>query len=194
MTRTWCGLVTLAGLAFSSLLMADLRSAKEVFRSGNWTIMRDQNAMSDKIDCTGIYKGDPKVQLSERDLFIQILGGIESVRLRFDDEPAQALRLGTEMEKKIHAVDIKGADFEKLLTAKRLRMAVGTLVRGISEIDLDLGGLAEAHQNIRGGCPDTGAVTPKKSAMPLGLCPPIVTDRLKARGLTDEAIQEICRP
>ena len=191
--RIRCGLVLLACLT-ASALMADLRNGKEVFKSGNWTVLRDQDPMSDKVVCTGIYQGDFKFQLTEHDFYVRILGGVQSVRLRFDDEPAQALRLASEMEKKINAVDIKGADFERVLTAKRLRMQVGTLIRGLNEIDLDLIGLREAHENISGGCPDTGAVAQPKAAVPVGLCPRKVMERLKARGLSTQAIDEICRP
>jgi hypothetical protein len=187
-------LVVLAVLGCSLASMAgDLSDARVTFRSGKWSVRRSKDTMTDKVSCTGIYNNDFGVQLSESDLFIRIRGGVQSVTLRFDDEPAQKLRLASEMEKKLDVADINGADFERLLSSKRLRMQALTLVRGLSESDLDLTGLRETLDNIKGGCPDTGTASPQGKVQTIGLCTSKVVSRLKARGLSEEAIGEICK-
>jgi hypothetical protein len=171
-----------------------LADAPVVFRSGNWSVVRTTDPMTDAVSCTGIYKDDYAIQLSPSDLYIRVQGGIEGITLRFDDEAPRRLRLATEMEKKTDAVDISGADFTQLSSTRRLRVEVVTLVRGGQFSDIDLSGIREAQETIRLGCPASGAVQPGKQVnTSLGLCPGKVTERLKARGFTEESIREICK-
>lgn len=170
-----------------------LSDAPTVFRAGNWSVLRAMDPMTDKVSCTGIYKDQYGIQLTSDTLYVSIRGGISSIRLRFDDEPVQNLRLATEMEKKVDAISISGADFSKLMDSRRLRVEVLTLVRGVINEDLDLAGIREARTNIEQGCPVTGEVQPKATTAAVGLCPGKVVERLKARGLTDKDTQELCK-
>jgi hypothetical protein len=142
------------GMATAALpAAAGLKDATTTLKVGNWSVLRDVDAMTDKISCIGIYKKDSSIQLGAADLFISIAGGIESVKLRFGDEPAQPMRLVSKSEKDIRAVDIEGADFDAVLRAKRIRYVVLTLVAGIKEGDLDLAGIQQAKAHIDAGCP-----------------------------------------
>jgi hypothetical protein len=100
----------------------------------------------------GLYKDRFDVQLTKNDLFISLRGrgGVKSVMLRFDDEPARQLRLASEMEQKIEVVDIQGDDFEKLLGSKRLRVRILTVLDTLVDEDLSLNGLEAAHAVIAG--------------------------------------------
>ncbi len=156
-------LLTFALLAVSSIsASANLAEDKKVFSSGNWAVLRGVDAMTDKVTCTGIYKKDYAKQLVADRLFVSVRGGISSVTLRFDDEPAQSLRLATDTEKNINSVIINDAHFDALIRSSRLRMQVLTLVSGVQNIDLDLKGIADAVENIRADCPDK-APSKKKS-------------------------------
>jgi hypothetical protein len=143
-------------LAAAQCAFADLKSATKVFEAGGWSVLRDVNMMTDKTDCTGIYKGNYKIQLSEDSLYISIGGGIESVTLRFGDEPPRSLRLAESLEKKVRAVIITGSDFESAMSSPRLRYQVGTLVSGIQQGEIDLTGARAANENIKAGCPAKG--------------------------------------
>lgn len=168
--------------------------AQVVFHSGNWSVLRSKDPMTDAVICTGIYKTQYTIQLNKGNLYVSIRGGIQSYRLRFDDEPAQPLNLASDSEKNINAIDIKDTDFDKLFTSKRLRVEVLTLVAGLVNIDLDLRGLREAYEDIKQDCPEGSAVQPaQQTETAFGLCPAKVVERLKTRGFSDEAIQEVCK-
>lgn len=60
-------IVALAGLSTSA--SADLKTATVAFTSGNWKVLRDKDTMTDKIDCTGIYRDEYGVQLTAETLY-----------------------------------------------------------------------------------------------------------------------------
>jgi hypothetical protein len=195
--RTICraAALAIAAAVTASVAHADLRSAKRVFESGNWTVLRDKDGMTDKIDCTGIYKSNNGIQLTQESLYITVRGGIQSVNLRFGDNPARAMRLPTEVEKKIGVIVIDRSDFSELLGVNRLRVQSLTLVRNMFEADLDLAGLTAAHENIKAGCPEpekASAPAAPKANEPAAECSPGAMARMKARGVQDKAIAEIC--
>lgn len=130
-----------------------LKDAKRTLTSGKWTVLRSIDPMTDKVDCTGIHDGNYRVQLSADGMYIRIAGGIQSVTLRFDDEPARALRLPTKMEKDVRAIILEGGEYEAATKASRLRYAAITLVAGTAQADLDLTGIGEALEHIKAGCP-----------------------------------------
>ena len=132
---------------------AALKDAKKTLTVGNWAVLQDKDLMTDKIDCTGIWKGNFQVQLSEVGFYFGVPGGIQSVTLRFDDEPAESLRLATKIEKDIRSVILEGSDLKRVLEAKRLRYQVSTLVRGLQQGEMDLTGIKEAYEHIKAGCP-----------------------------------------
>lgn len=130
-----------------------LKDSPQVFESGNWSVVRSVDAMTDKVSCTGLYKKSPDVQLSSTGLYIVVPGGIQSVKLRFDDEPALEMRLPTEMEKKVRAIILDGSFHQRVIASARLRYESLTAVRGLASGNLDLTGIQEAAANIASGCP-----------------------------------------
>lgn len=140
-------------LAACSVQAQGLKNATKTLTVGNWTVLRDVDAMTDKVGCTGIYKGEPSIQLSDSGFYFRVTGGIEAVTLRFDSEPARQMRLATKMEKNIRAIILDGSDFSTVTNSTRLRYQVLTLVSGTQSGDLDLSGIQEALAHIRANCP-----------------------------------------
>lgn len=185
-------LITLTSLPAS----ANLKSAKVALVSGNWKVLHDKDMMTDKTDCTGIYKNNYGIQLTKDTLYISVPGGIQSVTLRFGDEPAQPFRLATEMEKKVGVIILTGSVFQKLQSVSRLRYQSSTLVDSVKSGDLDLTGLATALNSIKSGCPLrlASATTPKKTkAHGKSLCNSALVNRMRKHGLKDSEIDAICR-
>lgn len=177
---------------FPGSSLGALATEPVVFKSGNWSVRRGTDPMTDKVSCTGIYKDQLGIQLSREELYVTIRGGIEGVTLRFDDQPAERMRLARKVEKQVSAVEISGDEFRKLLGSNRLRIEVLTLVRGIQNLDLDLTGISDAVNNIRQGCPD---VLRGSSGDPLpGLCSEKVIQRLKEKGMSAKDIEYVCSP
>lgn len=173
-----------------------LKDAKATFKVGNWSVLRSTNTMTDKVSCTGIYKSNFGIQLVEDQLFVKITGGIQSVTLRFGENPAQSLRLPQDMEKKIGSVVIDGSDFRQALETTRLRLQVLTLIRGMATEDLDTTGIQAAVEHIKAGCPapSDGVVVPKPNVPAETVCSEILRSRLQSAGVTDAQISVACRP
>jgi hypothetical protein len=187
--KVWLSIALLLCLAGAA--SASLADAPTVFKAGNWSVLRDVDVMTDKTSCTGIYKEDPSIQLTADTLYIRVRGGLKSVTLRFGDQPAERLRLATEMEEKVDAIEISGNDFTKLLGSARLRVQSMTLVRGITNFDLDLAGLSAAVENIRQGCPGEPLTNAAVISKP-SLCSDLVVRRLEEKGVTPEVIKYVC--
>lgn len=83
-----------------------LKDAKTAFKSGNWKVLRSTDPMTDSTRCTGIYKENYGIQLVGDSLYVTIRGGIQSITLRFDENPPRGLRLAEKMEKDVGAVII----------------------------------------------------------------------------------------
>jgi hypothetical protein len=195
-------------IAASSPTFAGLATDPVAMRAGNWKVVRSIDPMKDTVSCTGIYKDNIGIQLTDQNLFITVQGGIESVTLRIDEFPAGALRLPTSIEKKIGSVIINGFDFDQLARGNRLRYQVSTLVRGLIGGDLDLIGIGDALYSIRTGCPivPPAAVevaaqipaplppVPPPAAAPAAMCSDILMARMKAHAITPRQIQAICKP
>ncbi len=135
------------------VVFADIKSAPVVFKSGNWSVIRTIDAMSDKVGCTGIYKNNYDIQLASDALYIHVRGGIRSITLRYGNQPAEKLRLPSKIEKKVSAITIDNSDFTKILASNRLRVQAFTILDRINNYDVDLGGITAAVENIRSGCP-----------------------------------------
>jgi hypothetical protein len=152
--RRFAVLLAMAALVVPVAYGQGFKDAKKTLQAGNWAVLRDKDPMTDKISCTGIYKGDYAVQLSDEALYVRVQGGIEAVTLRFNDEAPRPMRLAQEMEKKIRAVIFSGTDYMDVIQAKRLRYQVMTLVSGVKQGDLDLTGIDQAYLHIKNGCPE----------------------------------------
>jgi hypothetical protein len=196
---TFTALISLTG----SVAFADLKDAQVAFKSGNWKVLRSIDSMKDTVDCTGIYKENYGVQLTNDTLYVSVKGGVESVTLRFGNKPARSLRLAEKLEKNIRSIIISGTDFSELLESDRLRIQASTLVRGIANEDFDLSGIKDALDSIRANCPTQARTTPaaesEKPSIPVSenLTPPVCSDalvsRMKAQGLKEKQILAICK-
>lgn len=190
--------VTLSGTAPA---LADLRSATPAFRTGKWVVLRDKDPMTDAVSCTGILAGEYAHQLSERALYLGIRGGLESVTLRFDDEPAKQMRLPTSTEKKSGNIILEGPEFDQAINSQRLRVQALTLVSGLKTLDLNLQGIAQAAKSIQEGCPGNAATknvsieNPGESATappPAQACSPEIIQRMKTANVSAKQIGKIC--
>src|SRR5262249_40851761 len=134
----------------SQVLAAGLRVQPVIAQSKNWSVRRETDPMTDKPSCTGLYKDRFDIQLSSKALNIDMRkkGGIKGIKLRYDDEPAQQLRLASDAEKEVSVVDITGPEFRKLLSAKRLRVQILTFLSSVQEEDINLDGLVEMYNIV----------------------------------------------
>ena len=89
-----------------------------------------------------------------------------SVTLRYGTNPAEKLRLASDMETKINYIILKGGEFRKLSTVNRLRLESLTYVRGIVSADIDLKGMNEALAFIKAGCKASPNVSPPQNKPP----------------------------
>jgi hypothetical protein len=167
-----------------------------IFHNGQWDVHRTTNAMTDAAVCTGVYKNQYGVQLSENALTIAINDGdktdaIKTVRLRFDEEDAKPSRPASKDELKNNAIEISGGDFNELLDSKRLRYEVlmesNTALAG----DINLDGAFLVHGNVAAGC--AGNPIPGSSRAVTGdACSQVVRDRMSQKGITAQDINDIC--
>ena len=121
-------------------------------KSGNWTVRRTTNAVTAEPSCVAIYKDRFEIWLDENDLFISVngRGDVSSVVLRFDDKPAKEARPASEAEKRAGFVCLNGAEYEELMSSKRLRAKIRTTDGATIEEDLDLDGAEDAHRELTG--------------------------------------------
>lgn len=186
-------------IMFLFISPADAQSLKDAtvtFSKGNWKVLRSVDLMTDRTSCTGIYDNDYGVQLTPDTLYVSVSGGIESVLLRFDDQPPARMRLATDMEKKIRSVIISGGFFSQLSTANRLRYQTSTMVSGIKTGEIDLTDFSAALSNIQQGCPSTGTQASDSKSVPTsagGTCSVELISKMKQQGLAPEKILAICQ-
>jgi hypothetical protein len=72
------------------------------------------------------------------------------VVLQFDDDPAKESRPASGTEKKVRAVNLRGAEFDELLSSKHLRVEIHTAAGTTIEEDLDLDGVKEVRGALMG--------------------------------------------
>jgi len=133
-------------------LPAGAEFGERVAKSGNWTVRRTFHAVTDEPACVANYEDRFDIQLGENDLFVGLggRGEVSSVVLRFDDKPAKESRPASEAEKRLRTVNLRGAEFEELISSKRLRMQIRTAAGATIEEDLDLDGVKEARGELMG--------------------------------------------
>ena len=170
-----------------------LRDATVAMTKGDWKVLRSQDPMTDKSSCTAIYKENYQIQLSPENLFIGISGGIQSVTLRFDDNPPSRLRLATDMEKKLRSIIITGSDFSRLRTSQRLRYQSSTLVSGMQTGEIDLSDFGPVIANIEQGCPAGQSTSTQPAKQSSASCSTELIKRMKGQGLSPEQILAICQ-
>ena len=195
-------LVTLISLS-STIAFANLKDAQTAFKSGNWKVLRSIDSMKDTVECTGVYKDNYGVQLTNDTLYVSVRGGLESVTLRFGDKPARSMRLAEKAEKDLRSIIISGTDFTELIESDRLRIQALTLVGNITNEDFDLSTIKDVLDSIRGGCPVQVSAAPTenlekplltvsdKSIQPT--CSDVILSRMKVQGLKEKQIRAICK-
>lgn len=144
----------IAVTVFLSVLVEaqDLSELPVVARSGNWSVRRSADTMTDEVSCTGFYKDRFDIQLEKSVFYISMRGrgGVSLVTLRFDDGSPKPARLASETERKISTIILEGEEFEELLKSKRLRARIFTILDTVIDEDIDLTGLEQAHTVITG--------------------------------------------
>src|SRR5262249_49583854 len=118
---------------------------------GNWRIEKDVDPMTDNVSCTAYYHQDSQIQLNDQGFYISFRGrgGVRGITLRFDEQPARALRLATDIERRIGTVNFTRAEFNELQSSKRLRVQVMTILDQIYRDDIDLSGHLDALEVLR---------------------------------------------
>jgi hypothetical protein len=183
-----------------------LKDSPTTLKVGSWSVLRSVDSMTDKVSCTGIYKSNYGIQLTPKALYVKVAGGIQSVTLRFNEEPPLAMRLPQKMEKDVGTVIIDGREFSQAVESSRIRLQALTLVRGLASEDLDTTGIKAAFEHIRAGCPvpePVVAAPPAAASISAPDAKPAVAEekacseqlqaRLKAEGVTDKQIKAACR-
>jgi hypothetical protein len=148
---------------------SDLGTAPVIATYQYWSVRRVTDPMTDAVSCIALYKNRFDLQVSDREMFITEAGrgGVDSIKIRFDNQPPKDLQLATDVEKHIGAVAIRGDEFQELLTARRLRYQIMRLIGSLDSDDVDLSGLAAAHQAImstRCGHPSTQEIPSSSSS------------------------------
>lgn len=181
---------TLGMLACSGLANAALDAEPVVFKSGEWSVHRSTDSMTDEISCTGIYKEEYGIQLTDDALYISVRGGLKGITLRFGDQPVDSLRLPRKMEEQIDVIMIENNDFTRLLGSNRLRAQAMTVLGSIRNYDIDLKGISAAVKNIRSGCP--GDPVKKTLSRKPSLCGDKVIKRLRSKNVDAAIIKYAC--
>lgn len=155
MKKILISLVALSSvLAMQSAIAASPKEKNPKRQFGNWVIVRSVDPMTDAVKCEGRHLVNPKeIQLSGSTLFIATAGGVRSLTIRFGDEPAEEMRLPTQLESRVGAFLIEGDEFEKAMTTKRVRAKILTMYEGVKTIEFDSTGIDRAVEHINAGCP-----------------------------------------
>jgi hypothetical protein len=190
-------MVMLAFLTINSLpnicAAQSSKSTVKTLTTGNWSVERGVDTMSDKIICTGFHNLSRSAQLSSDRMYVVVSGGIQSVTLRFGEKPARGLRLARKLEMDVGAIILEGAEFAEVSTTARVRVQVLTLVKGLFTQNLDTTGIDEALKHIRSGCPaPTGNSKTHTAPAIKPLCNESLTSRLKVAGVTAAQIAIAC--
>ena len=133
-------------------LQAAADFGEAIAQSGSWSVLRTVNSVTDEPSCVAVYKDRFDIQLDENDLFISLRGrgDVSSVALRFDDKAGQEARPASELEKQSGFVCLRGAEFEELMSSKRLRAEIRMTDGATIEEDLDLEGAKEVQRELTG--------------------------------------------
>ena len=191
-TRSRCSSLALWFVFAATAHAQALPDSPVILRSGNWDVHRTRDVMNDATVCTGVYNGRFEIQLGDDALTIGVADRIKSVRLRFDDDAAQAPRAATRSELRNSRIEIDGGDFAAALNARRLRYEALTLGGMQVSGDLDLAGIYVAHGNIRAGCAGNPIVMSMPPPPAADKCTPELRQRMADNGLPGANIERIC--
>ena len=141
----------------NSAIAGDLSNAQTISKTGDWRVTRVIDNMTDKASCTGLYKNNFDIQLSENKLYIDMRGkgSVDGFTFRIDDDQP-ITQLPTKIEQNIGVVRIGGETnddkiaFSRLLKGNRLRVRVLTLLGSAEDYDISLNGFSESYAVITG--------------------------------------------
>jgi hypothetical protein len=174
------------------------QSNRTVLRAGNWYVVRSTQPVTGTVACTGFYMGQSGVELSKDSLIVRVPGDINSVGLRFGEEPARSLRPAEKTERQIGGVMLAGADFKQLRRSKTLSLDV-TTAQGRTSHTLQVEGLDAALKNIEDGCPLTPAslraeraVRQARAKAEAAKCTPAGIARMREKGYPEVRIVATC--
>ena len=144
--------LVITGPAVFDAVAVHLNDAPVIFASGKWSVRAYKDSMMDRVVCTGLYEQRFDIQVSEENFYIglQGRGGVRGYTLRFDDNPAERSRVPDSIERDVSIVRVTGSTFSRLLSAKRLRVQVVTLLGPRVDEDIDLSDLPAAYEVIKG--------------------------------------------
>ncbi len=131
-------------------------AAPTVHHVGKWTVESEADPMTDAKSCTAYYDPGPKygIQMTKDSFAVAYRGrgGLSSYRIRFDDDAPLDLALPNNIEERVGAFLIRNTDkrFNRLMTAKRVRVQATTLVAGIVNDDVDLSDLPALMAKLNG--------------------------------------------
>lgn len=136
----------------------NLKDAPVIFKSGNWSVRQSTDLMNDKKTCVALYKDGFYIQVTEANFSVSETypvslygrGGIQGYTYRVDDAPPTKMKVATDIEKKVSAAYLTGSEFRQLLSSRRFRIQVLTMLPSLVEEDIDLRGLSEIHGVLTG--------------------------------------------
>jgi hypothetical protein len=117
-------------------------SGNEIIKTGNWTIYKSIDSVTNDVKCVGLYKERTDVQLTDSSLYINFRGrgGVKKYKVRYDNEKMGGLQFPSKRDKRADAIELKG----KVFLSMRLRLQVITLFGDTVNEDLDLSGIWDA--------------------------------------------------
>jgi len=147
----WCLAMALVFDTSMSANAQSLSKAPVIATAANWNVLQIKDAMTDKVSCVAIYKGNHDIQLSPGTLYISFRGrgGVASYSIQIDDAPAGKLRPASKTEENLSTIIIE-KELSKITTAKRLRVSGLTVLKTMISEDLDLDGIAAAYVIVTG--------------------------------------------
>jgi hypothetical protein len=137
-------------IVFSSPAHADIGT--KISTVGDWAIYRQLDPMTDAPSCVGTYKNDISIQLTSDSFAFSLAGrgGVSGYQLRWDDAAASGMKLPTDTEKEVSAFILSDERFSPVLSSKRLRVQVLTVLSTIVNFDVNLSTAKQAIAVLSG--------------------------------------------
>ena len=150
------GFVIIAMFVLPAFLAIQLNAAtnsnwRSITTVGAWQIDAEKDAMTDKLSCVAFYENKPAIQLTLNsfDISLRGRGGVGGITIRFDDKPANRLRLPSKIEKQLSIVSFTNSKFQELLQSNRVRVQVLTVLDQIVNEDINLKDLEAARAVLK---------------------------------------------
>jgi len=146
-----CLVILITIFAYEQESLADLTDAPVISKSGHWSVRKEKDFMTDETSCVALYKDRFDIQLNLGRFFLDMSGkgGVKGFEYRIDEQNPQ-IGIPDKLHKETGIVELDGSNFQQLLSAKRIRIQVLTVLGDIVEEDIDLTGLAEIYPTLTG--------------------------------------------